>query len=94
MSFKLGVSFNCVVNYDEPVGGAEELSDTTYVSNDREKLIAHVVDGDGLVFTTNHDYVGGSTDVGGSVIGVFVEKDEPDWVVAVLFANPMVPDVV
>ena len=94
MNFEFGVSFNCVVIYDEFVDRAEELSVTSYVSNDREKLIAHVVDGDGLVFTTDHDYVGGSTDVGGKVIGVFVEKDEPEWAVAVLFAQPMVPDVI
>ena len=95
MNFEFGVSFNCYVGRDV-VGGADIACDISTVSNDREKLIAHTLNDNGLefIYTTDHEYVGGSTNVGGDVVGVFLDKDDTEFIVAVLLTNPMVPDVV
>lgn len=95
MSFKFGVSFNCYIGNGIEVGGCDIACDISYVSNDREKLIAHVIadnGGDQFKFTTDHEYVGESTNVGGSVLGVFIEDDE--YIVAVLLSQPMTAEVV
>lgn len=99
MAYQYGVSFNCYINGDE-FGGGREMSDVAYVSNDYWKLIDHVIKENGSEFSyqARHELVNQETNVGGSVLGVFVEYLGPDltdeYAVAILFANPSVPEII
>lgn len=94
MSYQYGVSFNCYVGGFE-LGGCDECNDIAFVGKDKEKLIAHTEacdDGCPLTYTTEHEYVGCGTTVGGDVIGVFLDVDGSET--AVLIEQPICPTVI
>lgn len=97
MSYQYGVSFNCYVGRDS-VGGADECCDVAYVSNNYWKLIEHVIaeNGNEFSYKAEHELVNHESNVGGTVLGVFVEDADTDdeFIVAVLIARPNTPEVV
>lgn len=97
MAYQYGVTFNCYVERDV-LGGGDECSNVEWVSSSMDKLIAHTIkeNGDEFVFSTEHEYVGRETNVGGSIIGVFLEDagTDDEYAVAALIEWPTCPDVI
>lgn len=107
MSYNFGVSFNCLVIHpdkkgeegNDEVGGIDHDFDISYVSDDSDKLIAHILSTyPNSIVDYYHEFVGREVqeEVGGEVIGVFFEQDmnEDDFLLAVIFKDPVTPEVI
>lgn len=105
MSYKYGVSFNCIVTRDgkrrEVGGGGEGCTSLDYVSNDLKMLSDFLEALDNkYIISTDHVFVGGVCEVGeGRIVAVLGELEEDEGehyfhVIAVIFEKPEVPVVI
>lgn len=100
MKYAYGVSFNCEVGDDAVGGGSEGYTTLDYLSNDLNKLNARLLDDNNGVLAHshdvqkykivrhNHEMIGKSANIGGSVIGVMVTDDDDEFITAVIFREP------
>lgn len=102
MSYKYGVSFNCIVTRDgkrrEVGGGREGYTSLDYVSNDLKMLSDFLEALDNkYIISTDHGFVGGVCEVGEGRIVAVLEEDEGEhyfYVIAVIFEKPDAPVVI
>lgn len=99
MSFKYGVSFNCLVDATDGTteigGGAEGCISTDYVGNDLSKIGVAITTHEYVFKTADHPFIGREVeDIGGEIVAVMVYADDLNHVCAVVFEDPQVPTVV
>lgn len=98
--YKYGVSFNCKTDSGAIGGGDEGCTSLDYVSNDLEKLKAVLIErdsGDSVKYEviTEGDEIGETVDIGnGEIVALLVDADDHTYVVAVIFEDPTMPEVV